>query len=119
MKILTLKNRTDKPFTGMYDGVEYVIPADGQLVVLDFIAYHLKKQSVCRYNPVMGDADFRLAILELGDDDSPLTTIPIETFDRTDMDLHKTQIVKVGNRTAVPVHKANTGSVFTAKERGA
>jgi hypothetical protein len=116
MKLLTLKNRTSESFTGMYDGVSYTIQPGASVTLLDFIALHLKNQSICRLNPVMGDAEFRLAIVEHGDDDSPLYDIPDEVLDRSDMDLHKTRIVKMGNRPAVPVHRA-AGSAVTAKER--
>lgn len=117
MKVYTVKNRTAVPFTGMFDGVVYEVPAAGTLALPDFIAFHMKRQSVCRLNPVSGEATFRLAIVELGDEDDPIGEIPEELLDRTDMDLSKTRILKMNNRPAVPQRREAAGSAITSKER--
>ena len=116
MTILTLKNRTNEPFTGMYDGVAYTLSPGATLTVPDFIAFHLKNQSVYRMNPILGDADYRLVIPELGDDETIVDAFPEEVLDRVDMNLNKTRIVRLGNRPPAPVHRV-AGSAVTIKER--
>ena len=116
MQVLTVRNRHNKPFTGVYDGVKYTIPEHGQMTLLRDIAIHLKQQSIFKSNPISGEKEYRLAIVEDGDEDTPLDSLPQETLDRTDMDLNKTKIVVVGNRPAVPVRGVG-GNAITAKER--
>lgn len=115
--IYTLKNRYKEPFTGMYDGELYEIR--DQLAVPDFIALHLRNQSIIKDNPITGQREFSLGIVELRDDLSTLDELPIETLDRTDMDMSKVVYRQSGIRSAVPLHKdAGEREVHTSKERG-
>jgi hypothetical protein len=119
MAIFTIKNRyAAEPFVGMYDGQEYVVK--DTLAVPDYVAHHLKRQSIIRDNPVTGDNDYRLAILELDGEPEPVTELPIETLDRSDMDMPKTVLRQTGIRHAQPMRKATFGSLDiaeSAKER--
>ena len=119
MQLLTVKNRSDEPFAGMYDGVVYTVPPRGQLTLLSYIARHIKNQSVFLDNPITGEKEFRLAIAEDGDEVAPLAEeqLPVESFNRLDMDLNKVRIVRTNTRPAVPMHRDNAGSAHTSKER--
>ena len=105
MAILTVKNRWTELFIGMFDGETYVV-AD-TLAVPDFVAHHLKRQSIIRDNPVNAGAnEYRLAILELHDDATPLTALPPESFDRTDLDEFRKVVIKPsGIRTTTPASR--------------
>lgn len=93
MAILTVKNRWREPFIGMWDGETYVVK--DTLVVPDYIAIHLKKQSIIRDNPVNAGAnDYQLGIVENGDNVEPLAEIPAESFDRSDMDEFRKVVLK-------------------------
>lgn len=104
--MLTVHNRYSKePFIGMYDGEKYVIK---DVVTLpDYIAYHLRKQSIIRDNPITGDNSYRLGIVELGDDVSPLTELPLESLDRTDMDWRKVKIIPSNVKPTMPERKGS------------
>lgn len=106
MAILTVKNRWKEPFIGMFDGETYTV-AD-TLSVPEHIAHHLKRQSIIRDNPVNpGVNEYRLGIVERGDDVSPLAGLPVESLDRTDMDEFRKVVIKQsGIRNAPPVPKA-------------
>lgn len=114
--IYTLKNRYKEPFEGMFDGERYIVR--DTLAVPDFIALHIKNQSIIRDNPITGERAFSLAIPELGDDESPIAELPVETLDRSDMDMPKVKYVKSNIRNAVPMHKEfSDRGVVTSKER--
>ena len=118
MGLLTVQNRTENPFVGMWDGIEYVV-AD-RLTVPDYIAHHLKGQSIARDNPLFPESNmYRLGIVELGDDVNPLESIPLESLDRSDFDeLRKVRIVQSGIRTArAPREGTGASGVTTSKER--
>lgn len=102
MAILTVKNRWKEPFTGMYDAQEYTVV--DTLAVPDYVARHIKSQSIIRDNPVTGDNDYQLAIIEDGDDQTPLVEIPVESLDRADMpDFRKVVIKGSGVRIVAPM----------------
>jgi hypothetical protein len=118
MAILTVKNRyAAEPFVGMFDGQTYVVK--DTLAVPDYVAFHLKKQSVVKDNPATGNNEYRLAILERGDDDSPLAELPIEAMDRTDMnEFQKVKYVGTGIKSTRPEQRARFGSIeIAAKDR--
>ena len=118
MAVYNIKNRYKEDFHGKYDGVSYNIPAGKTVPLLDYVALHLRNQSVIKDNPVTGEREFKLAIVELGDDDSPLTEIPIESMDRTDMDLRKVRIVDLRSKP-IPPARHDGERVMITKERGA
>jgi hypothetical protein len=109
MAILTVKNRWHEPFIGMFDGETYVVK--DTLAVPEHIALHLKRQSIIRDNPVNpGTNDYRLGIVERNDVLTPLSEIPAESLDRTDMDDFRKVVIKPsGIRQAPPVPKASPG----------
>jgi hypothetical protein len=116
MAILTLKNRYREPFVGMYDGVEYTV--DDTLAVPDYVAQHLKRQSIYRDNPVTGNNDYRLGILELGDPVDEVVEIPADPFDRSDTDHPKVKYIATGIRSSRPAQREGTGqSQVSTKER--
>lgn len=84
MVIYTLKNRWTEPFIGMFDGQTYTVTEE--LKVPDYVAIHIKKQSVIRDNPVTAQNDYQLGIVELGDPVTPISEKPQESLDRSDMD---------------------------------
>ena len=106
MAILTVKNRWHEPFIGMFDGETYEVK--DTLAVPEHIAYHLKKQSIIRDNPInAGSNEYRLAIIEKGDDQTPLTVLPQESLDRTDMDEFRKVVIKPsGIRSSAPVPRS-------------
>ena len=113
MAILTLKNRyAGKPFEGRFDGQPYVIT--DTLAVPDNIAYHLKRQSIIKDNPITGESDFRLCILEIDGDMEPILELPVETLDRTDMDFPKTKLIQ-GTRTPAPQRSQRFGTLEVGK----
>lgn len=107
MALKTLKNRCDEPFVGMYDGVIYEIK--DEMTVTEYVARHLRNQSIYQDNPITGERKFRLAILEDGDDTSPLikANLPLDSLDRTDMDMPKVEYRVSGARPAVPEAKGS------------
>lgn len=120
MKILTVVNRLKGiPFSGMYDGQTYEV--EDKLAVPDHVAFHLKRQSIYRDNPIDPSRnEYRLYIE--GVDEPPqekLTELPLETLDRSDMDprAQKVQILSVpGARPAAPARKAG-GAFLDLGER--
>jgi hypothetical protein len=116
--ILTVQNRFSEPFIGRYDGKEYTVVTT--LVLPAVVARHLKKQSIIRDNPVVPSLnEFRLGIIEDGDDVSPLDALPQESMDRSDTDYPKSKIVPSGVRQGASAPRSGSGStqVYT-KERG-
>ena len=115
MAILTLKNRsTDREFVGMFNGEQYTIKPNETLAVVDAVAFHLKRQSILKDNPIDPRAnDYQLGIVERGDVVDPIQgDAPIETLDRSDMDsFRKVEYRKSGARPAAPAPK---GVVTTA-----
>jgi hypothetical protein len=114
MAILTVKNRWHEPFIGVFDGETYTVV--DTLVVPEHIAHHLKRQSVIRDNPVnAGMNEYRLAIVELNDVGTPLSELPQESLDRTDMDEFRKVVIKPsGIRSTIPASKGPPGqTVFT------
>lgn len=118
MAIVTLHNRYHEPFVGMYDGQDYVV-ADKDIALPDYIARHLRRQSIIRDNPISGEADYLLAVLEDGDPVTPVEVIPADTFDRSDTDWAKTKIIPSGVRHFRPVSREGTAASHdvTTKER--
>ena len=111
--ILTLKNRfPGKPFEGRFDGQPYTV--SDTLAVPDYIAYHLKRHSIVKDNPVTGEADYQLCILEIDGDVEPLLEIPAESLDRQDMDYPKTKLVP-GPRTPAPRRAERFGALEVGK----
>ena len=103
MAIYTLKNRWRTPFIGMFNGETYEVK--DTLAVPDYIAHHLKKQSIIRDNPITGDNDYRLGIVEIGDNVEPLKLgeLPLESLDRSDMEEFRKVVIKPsGIHTAAP-----------------
>ena len=110
MAILTVKNRyASQPFVGMFDGQDYTV-AD-TLVLPDYVARHLRKQSVATDNPITGERTYRLAVIEDGDDDSPLEALPLESLDRTDMDLRKVVLVPSRLKAPPPTPRSTFGAL--------
>jgi len=100
MAILIVHNRYHEKFVGMFDGQVYEI-GEKDIAFPDYIARHLKKQSIMRDNPITGEQLYQLAIVEDGDDLSPIAEKPLETFDRSDTDWPKSKIISSGiNRIA-------------------
>lgn len=92
MVIYTVKNRWSEPFVGMFDGQVYTVV--DELKVPDYIAHHLKKQSVIRDNPITSANEYQLGIVELNDTVAPLAEKPLESLDRTDMDEFRKVVLK-------------------------
>lgn len=92
MAIFTVHNRYHEKFVGMFDGQTYEI-GDKDMAFPDYIARHLQKQSIFRDNPITGERLYQLAILEQGDDVSPIEVKPEDSFDRTDTEWPKTKII--------------------------
>lgn len=116
--MLTVKNRyIQEPFIGVFDGQTYEIKSE--VTLPNYIAYHLKKQSIIRDNPITGDNSYRLAIVEEGDDVTPLTELPQESLDRTDMDWQKVKIIPSNIRAGMPERKGSGrfDSMTLTKER--
>ena len=116
MGLLTVVNRHEAPFVGMWDGQEYVV--SDRLTVPDFIAWHLKKQSIVSDNPVVpGDNVYRLGILETGDDLSPIEAVlPAESLSRRDFDeFQKVNLVPSGIRTSRPEPKTTLAGSAISK----
>ena len=116
--ILTVKNRYAKdPFIGMFDGQTYTVV--DTLAVPDYVAYHLKNQSIIRDNPVTGDNEYRLAIVEQGDDDRPIEELPLETLDHSDMDWPKVKVIPSNVRATRPEPRGSGrfDSLIMTKER--
>jgi len=116
MAILTVKNRWSEPFVGMFDGETYTVV--DTLAVPDYVAYHLKKQSIIRDNPVnAGSNEYRLGIVEKNDDVSPLVSLPLESLDRTDMDEFRKVVIKPsGIRQSVPAPKSGVTQTTRSTE---
>lgn len=95
MAILIVHNRHRDKFVGMFDGQVYEI-GEKDMAFPDYIARHLRKQSVLRDNPITGEALYQLGIVEDGDDLSPIEEKPVEVFDRTDTDWPKSKIIPSG-----------------------
>ena len=111
MAIFTLKNRsTDRPFVGMFDGETYTIEPDGTMAVVDTVAFHLKRQSILKDNPIDPRVNvYQLGIVEKKDELSPLKgEAPIESLDRSDMDdFRKVEYRKSNARPAAPPQRAS------------
>lgn len=103
--LLTVKNRCQTPVVGMYNGLEYEVKKE--LTLPAHIARHLKNQSVYSDNPVTGERKFRLAIVEDGDDDSPLGDLPLDSLDRSDTDMPKVEYRGSGIKNAVPAQRGS------------
>lgn len=105
MAILTVKNRRPDVFIGMFDGQTYEVKET--LAVPDYVAHHLKRQSIVRDNPVNpGMNEYRLGIVELGDPVTPLGDLPPESLDRSDMDEFRKVVIKPsGIRSTIPAPK--------------
>lgn len=116
MAILTVKNRWHEPFVGMWDGETYTVK--DTLAVPDYVAYHLKKQSIIRDNPINpGVNEYRLGIVEKGDDVTPLKELPVESLDRTDMDEFRKVVIKPsGVRSTAPAQKSIPGQNIRTTE---
>ena len=109
MELLTVRNRYPaQPFVGRYDGQEYVVK--DTLTVPDNVARHLQGQSVVRDNPITGEREYRLAIVETDGPMDNLESLPIETLDRTDFDVfRKVQIVDLKANKPVPPAPRGSG----------
>lgn len=111
MKLLTIRNRFPKTaFKGMYDGVPYEI--SDRMTIPDFIARHLKKQSIIKDNPVTGEQEYRLTILEEDGDVEDLELLPRESLDRSDFaDFRKVEYRDMRSPIPAPAIKtSNRGS---------
>jgi len=109
LAILTLKNRYPaEAFDGRFDGQRYIVK--DKLAVPDYVAHHLKKQSIVRDNPVTGENEYRLSIVEIDGDQPMLDSLPVETLDRTDMDFPKAKLIP-GVKTPVPQQRESFGSL--------
>ena len=117
MALLTVVNRHETPVVGMWDGQEYVVT--DRLTVPDFIAWHLKKQSIIQDNPVMpGDNIYRLGIAEVGDDVGRIDgDLPAESLDRRDFEeFRKVRLVPSGIRMSRPEPRGDmAGSAVISK----
>lgn len=117
MAIYTLKNRfAGKAYVGMHNGKVYEI-AD-TLAVPDYIAIFLRDHAIIRDNPISGEREYSLGILELKDDISPLDRLPEESMDRSDTDYPKAKLIPYNTRTARPAPRSGPGAAEVAsKER--
>mgnify|MGYP001588736248 FL=1 len=120
MKICTVKNRSiRRSFVGTWDGQEYIFAPEASLSVPDYIAYHLKRQSILRDNPIDPSVnEYQLAIKEREDDESPLLgEAPPETLDRSDMEsFTKVEYRQSHVRPAAPVRKSASSPVLTGEQ---
>lgn len=95
MAIVTVHNRFREPFVGMWDGQVYEVGAK-DVAFPDYIARHLRRQSIFRENPVTGETLYQLAVLEDGDDTSPIEEKPVDPFDRSDTEYPKSKVISSG-----------------------
>lgn len=86
----------------MYDGRPYELPPHKDVMLDAYVARHLRNQSVFRDNPITGAKEYRLAVLEDGDPTEPLEDLPLESLDRSDMDMPKSEIRPTGIGRMVP-----------------
>ena len=115
MAILTVKNRYPaEAFIGRFDGQRYEVK--DRLAVPDYVAHHLKRQSIVRDNPVTGESVYRLSIVELDGDQPVLDALPVETLDRTDMEFPKAKLIP-GVKTPVSPPRESFGTLVLDKGR--
>ncbi len=108
MNLFTVRNRYPAtPFVGMYDGHKYVVK--DTLTVPDYVAQHLQQQSVIRDNPITGEREFRLAILEVDGPMEDLERLPVESLDRTDFDVFR-KVEYMDLKSNKPIPPAQRGS---------
>lgn len=113
MALLTVKNRyTKEPFVGMYDGEVYTVVDD--LILPAHIAKHLKNQSIIRDNPITGDNEYRLGIVENGDPVDLLDVLPEETFDRSDTDFPRSKVIQSNIKHGRPAARSGPGNAEVA-----
>lgn len=60
--VVTLVNRTDKTFHFMYDGIQYSVPAAGELDVTEDVANHARKKSIMKYDLETGKATYQVGV---------------------------------------------------------
>lgn len=114
MAIVTVKNRyPDKPFEGCYDGKSIVV-ADKPVLLEEYTARHIKKQSIIRDNPIDPSLnEYRLYIVEDDGEQAPVfADLPIESLDRSDMEFPKVKYIQ-GKRPAAPPEKREQTAVVT------
>lgn len=60
--MVELVNRTDKDFKFMFDGIQYVVPANSSIGVTADCATHGRKKSVMAYDLETGRATYQLGV---------------------------------------------------------
>ena len=116
MDVLTLRNRyPEKPFVGMYDGKTYTVT--DRLTLPEFVARHIHNRSMIRDNPISGEREFSLAIVEEEGEMENLAALPTETLDRSDFDsLRKVEILDMRNPVIPPQRTAGGASVRSSSK---
>jgi hypothetical protein len=89
----------------MYDGQRYELVPGKEYTLPDYVAHHLKKHSIYRDNPITGEQEYRVSILEEGDSTETVDEIPRESLDRADMDMPNVNYQPTGIKTAVPQNR--------------
>lgn len=119
MAILIVHNRHRDKFVGMFDGQVYEV-GEKDVAFPDYIARHLRGQSILKDNPVTGDRLYQLAVIEDGDDVSPIEEKPEDPFDRSDTDWPKSKVIPSGvNRVSRAPREGSgqSGAGTSNKER--
>lgn len=65
--VVTLVNRTKTKFQFMFDGVQYTVPAEGELDVTEEVANHARKKSIMKYDLETGRAEYQVGIAGIHD----------------------------------------------------
>ena len=60
--VVELVNRTDKDFKFMFDGIQYLVPANDGLSVTEDCAHHAYKKSIMKYDLETGRATYQVGI---------------------------------------------------------
>jgi len=104
----------------MFDGQEYVV-AD-RLSVPSHVARHLQGQSVVRDNPITGEREYRLAIVEEEGEKEDLVALPSESLDRSDYDSFR-KVEYVTTKSPIPrpaprgSGRGDSAAITSSKER--
>lgn len=99
MELVTCVNRSSKEIKGIWDGKPNIIPPHGRAAFPLLVAEAMKRQNVVMgsEDPYTGDMDYLVAILEQGDDETPMEqTIAITRMNRKLMGKNE-EVVKGDN----------------------
>lgn len=81
MELVTVVNRSSKVVNGKWDGRPYAIAANGKVALPVIVAEAIKRQNAVMgsEDPYSGDMEYLIAIVEQGDDQSPIEQTQVIT----------------------------------------